>query len=107
MFNGLFSKNESDLDGAAFKKQFENSENAILIDVRTPEEYASGTIAGAKNMDIMSSDFQAKIQTLDPDKTYFMFCRSGNRSGNAVKLLKNLGLKSYNLVGGIGAWPKQ
>lgn len=107
MFNGLFSKNESDLDGPAFKKQFQDSKNAMLIDVRTPEEYALGTIPGAINLDVMSSDFQTKIQTLNPDKTYFMFCRSGNRSGNAVKSLKKLGLQSYNLVGGLNSWPKQ
>lgn len=105
MFNGLFSKNESDLNGSAFKKQFQDNKNATLIDVRTPEEYATGTIPGAINLNIMATDFQGKIQTLNPDKTYFIFC-SGNRSGNAVKSLKKLGLKSYNLVGGINAWPK-
>ena len=105
MLSSLFSKNQYDLDGAAFKQQFESSKNAVLIDVRTPEEFQSGTLAGAKNIDITGSAFQTTIQSLDADKEYFLFCRSGNRSGNAAKLMGNLGLKCYNLVGGIGAWP--
>lgn len=105
MVNSLFSKNQYDLDGAAFKQQFESSKNAVLIDVRTPEEFQSGTLAGAKNIAITSAAFQTKIQTLAVEKEYFLFCRSGNRSGNAAKLMEKLGLKCYNLVGGIGAWP--
>ncbi|MHB1177686.1 MAG: rhodanese-like domain-containing protein [Daejeonella sp.] len=107
MFNSFFKKNENDLDGYNFKKSFENTQNAVLMDVRTPDEFNSGTITGSTNIDFMSPDFQTKIQELDPDKTYFLFCRSGNRSGNAVKAMEGMRLKAYNLVGGIGAWPKK
>lgn len=106
MFNNIFSKKENDLDGKAFKKKFETTDKAELIDVRTPGEFSSGSIAGAKNLDLMANDFQSEVQKLNKDKTYFLFCRSGNRSGNAVSLFEKLGLKSYNLVGGIGAWPR-
>lgn len=102
----FFSKKDNDLDGKAFKQQFESIENAVLLDVRTASEYSGGTIPGAKNIDFMSSDFQSQIQKLDSQKVYFLFCRSGNRSGNAAAAFKKLGLKSFNLVGGIGAWPQ-
>lgn len=106
MFNSFFKKNENDLDGYHFRKNFQNTDNAILVDVRTRDEYNSGTILGSINIDFLGADFQAKIKQLDPDKSYFLFCRSGNRSGSAAKVMEGLGLKSYNLVGGIGAWPE-
>ncbi|MBC8054322.1 MAG: rhodanese-like domain-containing protein [Sphingobacteriaceae bacterium] len=105
MFNSIFSKKESDLDGKAFKRMFETTNNAELVDVRTAGEFASGTIKGARNMDIMSADFQNQVKKLDSEKTYFLFCRSGGRSGSAVSMFEKLGLKVYNLTGGIGAWP--
>lgn len=106
MLSSFFSKKENDLDGYNFRKQFETTKNAVLLDVRTPAEYAEGTIPGAENLDYMAPDFQNRIKTLDPDKTYFAFCRSGNRSGGAVSQLSKNGLKAFNLVGGIGAWPR-
>ena len=106
MFNSIFSKKENDLDGKAFKQKFETTDKAELIDVRTPGEFSSGSIPGAKNLDLMAPDFQSQVQKLDKDKTYFLYCRSGNRSGSAASLFEKLGLKSYNLVGGIGAWPR-
>ncbi|MEJ6980055.1 rhodanese-like domain-containing protein [Pedobacter sp. P351] len=105
MFGSFFSKKENDLDGKTFRQMFAETGNAELIDVRTSGEFASGTIKGAKNMDLMSADFQTQVQKLDSKKTYFLFCRSGNRSGNAASLFEKHGLKSYNLVGGTGAWP--
>lgn len=106
MLNSFFSKSEFDLDGYHFKKTFEETANTQLIDVRTPAEVASGTIGKAINIDFMSGDFGAKIKKLNPDKTYFVFCRSGGRSAGAVKQMQGAGLRAYNLVGGIGAWPK-
>ncbi len=106
MFSRLFAKNDSDLDGTEFKFQFLNTKNSVLLDVRTSSEFHSGTILSAKNLDIMSPDFNDKVAKLDASKSYFVFCRSGNRSGNAVKAMKNAGLNAFNLMGGIGAFPK-
>ena len=105
MFGSFFSKKENDLDGKTFRQKFEETNNAELIDVRSSGEFASGRIKGAKNMDLMSADFQSEVQKLDSQKTYFLFCRSGNRSGSAASLFEKLGLKSFNLVGGVGSWP--
>ena len=106
MFANLFAKKETDLDGSAFKEQFTNTKNAVLLDVRTPGEFAGGTISGAENMDVMSSDFKSRLKKLSSQKTYFVFCRSGNRSAGAVSLLEEQGFKAFNLVGGISAWPR-
>jgi rhodanese-related sulfurtransferase len=105
MFGTFFKKAYEDLNGTQFKHNFENTPGAVLLDVRTPSEFISGTIPNAVNIDIMSDDFQSKIANLDKSKTYFVFCRSGNRSGQACSIMSKLGFKTYNLAGGIGAWP--
>jgi rhodanese-related sulfurtransferase len=106
MFNSIFSKKETDLDGKAFKQKFATTDKAQLIDVRTPGEFSSGSITGSQNLDLMAADFQTQVKRLDKDKTYFLFCRSGNRSRSAASLFEKLGLKSYNLIEGITAWPQ-
>lgn len=108
MFNIFKSapKNYPDLDGKTFKTKFQATPKAELLDVRTAGEFASGTIPGARNLDITSSQFQAALQTLDKDKAYFVFCRSGNRSGSACQVLAEKGFQAYNLAGGVGAWPR-
>ncbi len=79
-----------------------------LVDVRTPEEYAGGTIGNAVNIDYLSGDFASKIQTLDKNQPVYIFCRSGNRSGQAAKVMQQLGFKEiYDLRGGYLAWSAQ
>lgn len=107
MFN-LFSqhtKSFKSLSGKEFKAEFDKSDRPVLLDVRTPAEFASGTIPTARNVDFMSPDFNEEITKLDKNKEYFLFCRSGNRSGQACKTMSELGFTVYNLKGGIGEWP--
>jgi rhodanese-related sulfurtransferase len=106
MFN-LFSiqRSEADLGGREFKEKFQTTSNAVLVDVRTTSEYRSGTIKGAKNIDFLSPDFKTEFLKQDKDKTYFLFCRSGGRSGQACAMLAGEGYTVYNLDGGIGEWP--
>lgn len=81
------------------------SGNRILIDVRTPEEYEAGHIKNAKNIDISSPDFSQNIDILDKTKQYSVYCRSGNRSSQALKIMESLGFEDViNLKGGIIAW---
>lgn len=70
------------------------SEGTIVIDVRTPEEFASGHLQGAVNIDIQSPDFMAKVSELDPAADYFIYCRTGNRSGQAISQMANMGFSS-------------
>jgi rhodanese-related sulfurtransferase len=108
MFN-LFSfgtKAYENLNGAEFKTKYNQSKGAVLIDVRTPGEFRSGTIRGARNIDMMSPSFASQIATLDKNKEYFLVCRSGSRSGQACNLMAKEGFKVYNLAGGVGQWPE-
>ena len=79
--------------------------NAVVIDVRTAEEYAAGHIPGALHMDVQKEDFTSQIQALDKSKTYLLYCKSGRRSEKALNILYNEDYKkAYHLKGGILAW---
>jgi rhodanese-related sulfurtransferase len=79
--------------------------NTEIIDVRSPEEKVEGFIEGAKVINIMGPSFAEDIKALDKDKTYLVYCRSGNRSSTACGFMASNGFdKLYNLDGGIQAW---
>lgn len=88
--------------------EMEPKENILVIDVRTPDEVAQGYISGTDYfIDIYSKDFTEKVDALDKNKTYIVYCRSGARSANAIKQMNELGFTHlYNLTGGILAWDK-
>ncbi|MFT4856802.1 MAG: rhodanese-related sulfurtransferase [Algoriphagus sp.] len=80
--------------------------NTVVIDVRSTGEFSSGKIRGARNVDIMSSLFANSVKNLPKDKTYLLYCRSGNRSSQACEVMENLGFEHLkNLKGGFGSWP--
>jgi len=106
MMGSTGAKSEVDLDGESFKAQYESTPSAVLIDVRTPPEFALGTINGAINIDIFGDDFEINITQLNKTNIYFVFCRSGRRSRSALKLMQMAGLTAYDLAGGINAWPQ-
>jgi rhodanese-related sulfurtransferase len=101
----LFKKSYEDLPGREFKQRFLADKNAVLIDVRTPSEFKSGSIKGAKNINVTGPDFNRETAKLDKSKQYFIFCRSGARSGHACRMMSAQGFKVINLSGGVGAWP--
>lgn len=89
---------------AVFKGELK-AQDAQLVDVRTPEEFAQGHLQGAVNMDFYAGDFQNQLKTLDPEKPVLVYCRSGGRSGNAATMLGEMGFKKVvDLQGGITAW---
>ncbi|MBL8930532.1 MAG: rhodanese-like domain-containing protein [Kineosporiaceae bacterium] len=65
---------------------------AAIIDVRTPAEYASGHVAGARNIDVQSAAFATEIAALPETGTYLVYCRSGNRSAQASETMRKAGL---------------
>lgn len=87
-----------------FKAKINADENAIIVDVRTPEEEAEGMIENAVNLNIMEASFPAKVMDLDKSKNYYVFCRSGGRSATACQFMEKNGLTAFNLLGGIQAW---
>lgn len=62
----------------------QRTDEDVVIDVRKPDEYAGGHVAGAENVDVTARDFREQIGRYDRDKTYYLYCRSGNRSGRAA-----------------------
>ena len=92
------------LDAAAFA-ELVTTNGVVVVDVRTPQEYAEGHLDGALNLDVSSPDFAAAIAALDPDVTYALYCRSGNRSAQAMDVMSSAGLTSLaHLDGGVAAW---
>ena len=102
MFDFLKTKkNYEDVNAATFNTLMSET-SGIILDVRTPPEFKQSAIDGAINIDCMGSNFIKKIEELDKSKTYFVYCRSGNRSGSACKLMGNAGFENvYNLSGGL------
>ena len=79
--------------------------NAILVDVRTQDEYNSGYIENSLNIDYLSNDFSENIEKLDKNIPIILYCRSGRRSSLSANKLSKLGFKEiYNLDGGILDW---
>ncbi|OGD79444.1 hypothetical protein A2470_01725 [Candidatus Curtissbacteria bacterium RIFOXYC2_FULL_41_11] len=82
-----------------------NDDNLTVIDVRTSQEYTSGHLPQAINLDYRSGTFNDELGKLDKNKVYLVYCQSGNRSQKAVDIMKELGFKEvYNLSGGITQW---
>lgn len=87
-----------------FKEKITNDSQAVIIDVRTPEEEVEGMIENSLNINIMDASFPNQILELDKSKNYYVFCRSGGRSGTACKFMEENGFNAFNLAGGIQAW---
>lgn len=76
-----------------------------ILDIRTPDEFSTGHIAGAANLDFYEPQFGAELDALDKDQPYLVYCRSGNRSASAIETMKSLGFTEvYELDGGIVSW---
>lgn len=99
----LGAKSGAGILGAdAFMAKYQSTPGAILVDVRTPDEFNAGHIKNAIDIDFENPNFVKEIQTLDPSKTYFIYCRSGNRSAQADAIMKQHSFASvYELQGGI------
>ncbi len=82
-----------------------NTPDVVVLDIRTPEEYAEGFIEGAANVDFYRSDFAAQLDMLDKDAPYVVYCRSDNRSGQAMEVFADLGFTNVTEIdGGIVNW---
>jgi rhodanese-related sulfurtransferase len=113
MFN-LFGKPESQSNIKQLNvADFENIRNSegdevVILDVRTPGEFAEGAIPDAILIDINGSSFVADTAKLDPSKKYLVYCRSGMRSMKACSYLASKGFEDLsNLMGGYIAWSNE
>lgn len=73
--------------------------DTVVLDVRTAEEYAAGHLDGAQLLDLNGGAFAAALPGLDPDAAYLVYCRSGNRSGQAVALMQRAGFTDVTDLG--------
>ena len=87
-------------------KQLEEDNNSVVLDVRTQEEVNEGIIPNALHIDIYKGQgFIYELEELDKTKNYYVYCRSGNRSGQACAIMNQLGFDSaFNLEGGFNEW---
>ena len=77
----------------------------VVLDIRTPEEFNEARLANAINVDYYDADFADQLDGLDKNAPYVMYCRSGNRSSEAVQTMKDLGfVEVYEIDGGIVNW---
>jgi phage shock protein E len=98
------SSSAVDLSVTEFSSKVAES-GVVTLDVRTPGEFAEGHIEGAQLIDFQSGNFENEISALDKNATYAVYCRSGNRSGQAVKVMHDAGFHNvYNLNGGVIDW---
>lgn len=77
----------------------EISAETIIVDVRSPGEYAAGHLDGAILLDLNSGEFAATLPDLDPDAEYIVYCRSGNRSGQAKSMMLDAGFSNVTDLG--------
>jgi rhodanese-related sulfurtransferase len=86
--------------------QLEADNNAVILDVRTEAEWDQGVIENAVTIDFYkTAEFMAAIEALDKTKNYYVYCRSGARSGKACEIMNELGIENaFNLEGGMLEW---
>lgn len=83
----------------------DGGEGVVILDIRTPEEFAEGHIEGAVNIDFYAPDFADQLAELDAAGSYVLYCRSDNRSGQAMPVFEDLGFVDVTEVdGGVVAW---
>ena len=106
IFAELKLKNMADLSQEEWEDQIKNDDNAFILDVRTPQEFEEGYIPGAVNIDIyLGQGFLEELGKLDKSKNYYVYCRSGARSGQACAIMNSIGIENaYNLEGGFMNW---
>lgn len=95
-----------DLSQKDWWEGFLKNQDAVILDVRTEEEVASGKIPNSINIDIYKGQgFVYQVEELDKNKTYYVYCRSGARSAQACSIMNQLGFENtFNLIGGIMQW---
>jgi phage shock protein E len=89
-----------DITTEEFKQKLKE-ERGIIVDVRTKDEYNNGHLADTDfQYDFLNGEFQEKIEDMDKEKTYYLYCRTGNRSGKAARIMQEKGFKNVYNIGG-------
>lgn len=95
----------SPVEAATLIQEHQNDSNFVLLDIRTPGEFKSGHIKNAVLLDFRSASFEGNLDKLNKNKTYLIYCRTANRSGKALTMMKKKGFtKVYNMGKGLVGW---
>lgn len=95
----------SPAEAASLIAENEGAADFVILDVRTADEFSSGHIQNALNIDIYKSDFKSRISQLSRTNKYLVYCRTGVRSAEAARIMSDLGFTTiYDLSGGITQW---
>jgi len=106
--NGVSKDANTTLQAKEYATKLKETENSFVLDVRTPEEFESGHLKTATNINFYDNDFREQIAKIDKQKTIFVYCKGGGRSAEAASQLTNAGFKNvYDLNGGIMAWDNE
>ncbi|MDO4762872.1 MAG: thioredoxin domain-containing protein [Flavobacteriaceae bacterium] len=93
------------LNAREFQNEVKETQNALVVDVRTPEEFENGHLDGALNVDWRNQNFEEKILKVDKNQPVFVYCMSGRRSAKAIAKMKELGFSNIvEMSGGMIAW---
>jgi rhodanese-related sulfurtransferase len=96
---------QNNLSPTAFAAKIKAAPKAVILDVRTPDEYASGHVANALNYELNGAKFAQQIASLDKYKPVFVYCLSGRRSASAANKMRADGFKMvYEMDGGMSGW---
>ncbi len=100
-YQARLKNSANSLSPGEFKEKWKQ-DSGVVIDVRTEAEHKSARLdITDHNFDIMKGDFNKKIDQLDPGKNYYLYCRSGSRSGKALRLMKSKGFEQVYNIGGL------
>lgn len=100
-YQAKVKNSEGRLDPDEFREKL-NRDSGVVIDVRSKAEHSDASLEITdRNIDIMKGDFEKKIEKLDRNKTYYLYCRSGNRSGKALRIMKSKGFEDVFNIGGL------
>ena len=87
--------------GSAPTSDVQVTSDTVIVDVRTPAEYASGHLDGAVNIDWEGADFMTTLDGLDKNGAYVLYCHSGRRAGEALAMMQSMGFTNVTNLGGI------
>ena len=108
LFSSCNSPSKTDdhtLSAEAFDQMITNVDDEIILDVRTPEEFAEGHIPGAVLMNVKDAAFKDRVEELDKSKTILVYCSAGVRSEKAAGILRDSGFEHvYHLQNGLKGW---
>lgn len=95
-----------DITQTEWNDMISKDDNHVILDVRTPNEWSEGIIENAHLINILEPQpFMEAINNLDKSKNYYVYCRSGVRSGQACQVMNSIGIETaYNLIGGMMEW---